>query len=127
MCLHLCICIADMDNDKIHCPICSEGFSPAVIENHVSKCLFLNESTSKESPSSFKDGSPARKCMKLTSNAQAKKSSLMKKATNLIESPVTNVTDSHCPKLTSSNSNVCIFLSFCKTSNDSVVKTSNSC
>ena len=104
-----------MDNNKIYCPICSEGFPSAVIENHVSKCLFLNESTSKESPSSFKDGSPARKYMKLyRPNTEAKKNSsrLTKKATNLIESSVTN-TDSHCPK-TSFNSNVCIFLSFVK-------------
>ncbi|KAK9306442.1 hypothetical protein QLX08_002942 [Tetragonisca angustula] len=95
-----------MDNNKIYCPICSEGFPSAVIENHVSKCLFLNESTSKESPSSFKDGSPARKYMKLyRPNTEAKKNSsrLTKKATNLIESSVTN-TDSHCPK-TSFNSN----------------------
>ncbi|XP_006607172.1 ATPase WRNIP1-like isoform X3 [Apis dorsata] len=84
-----------MDNDKISCPICSEEFSSTIIENHVSKCLFLNESTSKES---FKDESPARKYVKLN-NTKAKKSDLglVKKKTTVIESSSINI-DSQIPK-----------------------------
>ncbi|OAD56792.1 ATPase WRNIP1 [Eufriesea mexicana] len=70
-----------MNNDKICCPICSEEFSTTVIENHVSKCLFLNESASKESSSSFKDESPGRKYIKLN-NAKARKN---KEAKSLFE------------------------------------------
>lgn len=90
-----------MDNDKISCPICSEEFSSTIIENHVSKCLFLNESTSKES---FKDESPARKYVKLN-NTKAKKSDLglVKKKTTLKESSI-NI-DSQIPK-TSFNTNI---------------------
>jgi 4-aminobutyrate aminotransferase-like enzyme len=32
----------------IECPICSKQFSATTIENHVSKCLFLNESAGNE-------------------------------------------------------------------------------
>ncbi|CAD6222640.1 GSCOCG00001066001-RA-CDS [Cotesia congregata] len=34
-----------MDNE-VECPICAKKFSQSLIENHASKCLFLNESTS---------------------------------------------------------------------------------
>lgn len=114
MCLYLYICIVDwdMDNDKICCPICSKEFSSVIIENHVSKCLFLNESTSKESSSSFKDGSPARKYMKL-SNTKVKKDDvgLVKNTTKMVSS-VINV-DSQSPT-TSINNNVLIFFPFIK-------------
>lgn len=101
-----------MDNDKICCPICSKEFSSVIIENHVSKCLFLNESASKESSSSFKDGSPARKYMKL-SDTKVKKDDvgLVKNTTKMVSS-VMNI-DSQSPK-TSININVLIFFSFYK-------------
>lgn len=93
-----------MDNDKICCPICSKEFSSVIIENHVSKCLFLNESASKESSSSFKDGSPARKYMKL-SDTKVKKDDvgLVKNTTKMVSS-VMNI-DSQSPK-TSININI---------------------
>ncbi|XP_060822897.1 ATPase WRNIP1-like [Bombus pascuorum] len=92
-----------MDNDKICCPICSKEFSSAIIENHVSKCLFLNESASKESSSSFKDGCPARKYMKL-SNTKVKKNDvgLIKNTTKTVSSVID--IDSQSPK-TSINNN----------------------
>lgn len=57
-----------MNNNKVSCPICSKEFPSAVIENHASRCLFLNESVSTESSSSFRDESPARKHIKLSYN-----------------------------------------------------------
>lgn len=93
-----------MDSDKVCCPICSKEFSSVIIENHVSKCLFLNESASKESSSSFKDGSPARKYMKL-SNTKVKKNDagLVKNTTKTVSS-VINI-ESQSPK-TSTNNNI---------------------
>ncbi|XP_017891396.1 ATPase WRNIP1-like [Ceratina calcarata] len=61
-----------MSDNKVSCPICSKEFSSAVIESHASKCLFLNESVSKESSSSFRDESPARKHIKLSHNKGSK-------------------------------------------------------
>lgn len=98
-----------MNNDKISCPICTEEFSSAVIENHVSKCLFLNESGSKESLSSFKDESPAGKYAKLN-NPKVKKNGLgltKKRKMISMESSVKD-TDSEAPK-TSSTSDVIVF------------------
>lgn len=34
------------DNNKFECPVCFNKFNQSLIENHVNKCLFLNESTS---------------------------------------------------------------------------------
>ncbi|XP_076633008.1 ATPase WRNIP1 isoform X2 [Colletes latitarsis] len=76
-----------MSCDKIACPICFKEFSSSTIEGHVSKCLFLNESTSNESSTSFKDGSPVGKLIKLD-DTKAKRINLgtMKRKSNLIES-----------------------------------------
>lgn len=47
------------------CPICTKEFPSSVIESHVSKCLFLNESTKDESTMLLKDSSPMSKRNKL--------------------------------------------------------------
>ncbi|XP_076751912.1 ATPase WRNIP1 [Xylocopa sonorina] len=92
-----------MSSDKISCPICFEEFPSATIENHVSKCLFLNESTSKESSPVFKDESPARKYIKLN-NSKAKKSDLgsVKKKDNSMGSFTINI-DSQISEASSYN------------------------
>ncbi|XP_003706380.1 ATPase WRNIP1 [Megachile rotundata] len=81
-----------MDQNIISCPICSKEFSAAVIESHVSKCLFLNESTSNESPASFKDESPVRKCMKLSSKKTRQgDSGSIKRKSNFMEPSLLNI------------------------------------
>ncbi|CAK9830734.1 ATPase WRNIP1 [Anthophora retusa] len=94
-----------MNNNKISCPICSEEFSSTIIENHVTKCLFLNESASKESSVPFKNESPARKYIKL-SNAKTKKTDVgsIKGRNSLMESSTINA-DNEMPE-TSCNSNI---------------------
>ncbi|XP_054006279.1 ATPase WRNIP1-like isoform X1 [Hylaeus anthracinus] len=80
-----------MSSDQIACPVCFKEFSSAIIEGHVSKCLFLNESGSNESSTSFQDSSPARKLMKLN-DTKAKRGNLatMKRKNNLTESTSLN-------------------------------------
>lgn len=52
---------------EIECPICAKEFAANAIEAHVSKCLFLNESTSSSQESSKRasisrgDNAPAKK------------------------------------------------------------------
>ncbi|XP_076645405.1 ATPase WRNIP1 [Halictus rubicundus] len=92
-----------MSNDKITCPICSKEFSSAVIESHASRCLFLNEPVSNESSTSCKDGSPAKKLMKLNNTANKKNNlGTTKRRNNITESPVLN-TDSQGSKVSSNN------------------------
>lgn len=100
-----------MNSDKISCPICSEEFSSAAIENHVSKCLFLNESASSKSSTCFKDGSPARKSVKL-SDTKMKKINLgtVKRKSNVTESSSMD-TDFQSPGI-SSNNDVIMFSYF---------------
>lgn len=100
----------NMNTDKITCPICSKEFSSAVIESHASKCLFLNESITNESSTS-KDGSPARKLIKL-SDSKVKKSNLstIKRKSNFIESSSFN-TDIQSSGI-SSNNDVIILMFF---------------
>lgn len=40
------------ESAKIECPICAKEFAVSIIEAHASKCLFLNETTSKSQESS---------------------------------------------------------------------------
>lgn len=97
-----------MSSNQISCPVCSKEFSPAVIENHVGKCLFLNESASNECPTSLKDVSPARKLMKLnTTKAKKTDSGVTKRKSSVIESSSVD-TDFQIPGI-SSNANVIIF------------------
>ena len=93
-----------MSSNQISCPICSKEFLPSVIESHVSKCLFLNESASNECSTSLKDGSPARKLIKLnTTKAKKTDSGAAKKKSSVIESSSVD-TDFQSPGI-SSNAN----------------------
>lgn len=93
-----------MDSNKIDCPICSKEFSSAIIESHVSKCLFLNESASNESSTSFKDGSPVKKLMKLSDiKAKKRNSGMIKRKSNLIES-TSSSTDIESPNISCDSS-----------------------
>ncbi|XP_034173221.2 ATPase WRNIP1 [Osmia lignaria lignaria] len=87
-----------MNDNIISCPICSKEFSSAVIESHVSKCLFLNESTSNESAVPLKDESFGRKYIKL-SNKKTKQgdSGSLKRKSISMESSFTN-TDNQISK-----------------------------
>lgn len=102
-----------MNDNIISCPICSKEFSSAMIESHVSKCLFLNESTSNESAVPFKDESFDRKHIKL-SNKKTKQgdSGSTKRKSILMESSFTN-TDNQISK-TSFENNVIIILNLLK-------------
>ncbi|XP_012273940.1 ATPase WRNIP1 [Orussus abietinus] len=43
-----------MNKESVECPICCKGFSLSEIESHVSRCLFLNDSSTKEFKESLK-------------------------------------------------------------------------
>lgn len=43
-----------MSSEAVQCPICSKDFVPTAIEAHASKCLFLNESSKKQTQTFLK-------------------------------------------------------------------------
>ncbi|XP_015609970.1 ATPase WRNIP1 [Cephus cinctus] len=56
-----------MDERKTECPVCSKEFTTSIIEAHVEKCLFLNESSQSESTGGLKRSSPSVKSQQIRS------------------------------------------------------------
>ncbi|XP_032664738.1 ATPase WRNIP1-like isoform X2 [Odontomachus brunneus] len=74
-----------MDGDKVSCPVCSKEFASSVIESHVDKCLFLNESVADEGTTLLKDSSPVAKKSKLKPTSAKKSNPVAVKRKSTLE------------------------------------------